>query len=155
MSNTLEIIPAKEEHRDYVVSIIEKRWQLSKEDANFEFNRWLANDKNSICYVGTINNIPMATGVFDTNIDEEIGITPYNTLLWVEPQCRGNSYGIKLRNIRFKWAKEKGYKEVFLDTHSSREYHEKNGWEFIKHIQYKNLKMSIMKYNLDNYNENT
>src|ERR1035437_7734781 len=107
------IIP---EDRNYVVSIIVSRWNVSEEEANSEFNRWLINDQNSVCYVGVVNNKLMATAVFDTVRDGDLDISPYNTLLYVEPGHRGNKYGEALSCIRYKWALSLNYKVVFLDT---------------------------------------
>lgn len=146
-----KIIQATEKHREYVVSRIMYRWQESEENANYEFTRWLRNDLNSICYIGEIDGVPMATGVFDTVRDEEVlNISPYNTLLWVEPKFRGNGYGKMLTDIRFKYALDKGYKIIYLDTLDAEKYHAKHGWKTIKELDYNNEHYFIMQKVLDN-----
>lgn len=145
----IKIVEINEAHRVYVTSVIMKRWSVSQEEANSEFNRWLRNEQNSICYVGSCDNIPIATGVFDTLRDKNINISPYNTLLWVEPEFRGKNIGQRLTNKRFDWALSKGYKIIYLDTLDASEYHQKQGWEFHSKIKHKNETYTIMSHLLD------
>ena len=147
----MKIIEINESHRSYVTSIIQLRWNVQNEEANVEFDRWLINDKDSICYVGLINNMPMATGVFDTERDGEgLDISPYNTLLWVEPQYRGNGYGELLSKIRYKWAIDHNYKVIYLDTIDAYDYHNKRGWILNKKLTHNGENYSIMQKVLNN-----
>lgn len=146
----MKIITAKQEHKEYVTSIIKMRWGVSDEEANSEFDRWYLNDQDSVCYVGIINDTPMATGVFDTVRDRSsLNISPYNTLLWVEPKYRGNEYGKILSNIRYEWAVNHGYQIIYLDTVDAYDYHVKMGWNLNKKLTYNNENYSIMQKILD------
>lgn len=151
MTKHVTITPATEQHRAYVVSIIIARWSLSEKEANEEFNRWLANDLDSICYVAIYNGNPMGTGVFDTYREvQSFDISPYNTLLWVEPFFRGLGVGYELTKERFKWAESKGYKEVYLDTQKAVEYHLKRGWQVVRKLTYQGEEYTIMKIVIGN-----
>jgi GNAT superfamily N-acetyltransferase len=147
----MEIIEANEEHREYVTFIIKKRWNVTDEEAQHEFNRWLKNDQDSICYVGIKNSQLMATGAFDTVRDEGgLDISPYNTLLWVEPEYRGNGYGIQLSEIRYKWALDHNYKIIYLDTIDAYDYHIKMGWTLNRKLTHNGEDYSIMQKVLNN-----
>lgn len=56
---------------------------------------------------------------------------------------------------RFEYAKNLGYKEIYLDTLSAKDYHLKFGWEVIDTLTYDikdndyNKPLYIMKYNLE------
>lgn len=145
----MEIIEINESHRDYVTSIIKIRWDVSYEESQHEFNRWLNHDKDSICYVGLIDGVPMATGAFDTEIDTTLKISPYNTLLWVELKHRGNGYGKMLSEIRYKYALEHSYKIIYLDTVNAYKYHLKFGWKLERTFFYNNENYSTMYKVLD------
>ena len=99
------------------------RWGVEDDYATTEINRWLNNEDDSICYIGFIDNKPMATGVFDTVSDVDEAKDAWNTLLWVEPEFRGNGYGKRMTDKRFEYAKSKGYKKVYLDTEEAEQYH--------------------------------
>lgn len=146
----MKIIEINESHREYVTSIIKMRWGVSDEEAQNEFNRWLVNNQNSICYVGIINDKPMATGAFDTEIDNILKISPYNTLLYVEPEYRGNGYGKLLSEIRYKYALEHNYKVIYLDTIDAYKYHLKFDWKLERNFVYNNESYSTMYKILDN-----
>lgn len=133
---------------DYVSGITMKRWGVDREYAMTEINRWLNHEDNSICFVGIIDGKPMATGVFDT-ISDDTKIDAYNTLLWVEPRYRGKGYGKMMVDKRFEYAKQKGYKKVYLDTKYAEKYHLKFGWKKIKdNVNWNGAKVSIMEYDL-------
>lgn len=121
------------EYIGYVTSVVMNRWGDSKEGALQEVERWLHNKDNSICFVGVINGKPMATGVFETYSTVDESIPCWNTLLWVEPEYRGNGYGKILSKKRFEYAEKLGYKAVYLDTIKAKDYHLKMelGWEII------------------------
>jgi GNAT superfamily N-acetyltransferase len=138
----------KSEHIDYVKSIIINRWNVSEQEAISEIERWIVNEDNSICFVGLVNDIPIATGVFDTISDIDYTISPWNTLLWVEPEYRGNNYGKLLTEKRFLHAEKSGYKEIYLDTVSAKDYHLKIGWEIVREFYKNNDLYIIMKFNL-------
>ena len=117
--------------------------------ANDEFDRWLINDNNSICYVGLIDGKPMATGAFDGELDQILKISGYNTLLWVEEEFRGNNYGKILSEIRYEWALNHNYKIIYLDTINAYDYHIKMGWILKNKITHNNVNYSIMQKILD------
>lgn len=146
--NKMDILKLKPEYIDYVVGIVMKRWSESKESALEEVNRWMQNKDNSICFVGIINGIPMATGVFETYSTVDESIPCWNTLLWVEPIYRGNGYGEMLTKKRFDYAKEHGYGVVYLDTVNAKDYHLKLGWEIIREFDKNDEHYTIMKYNI-------
>jgi len=148
-SPEIDIVEINESHRDYVTSIIRNRWNVSAEESNDEFNRWLRNDRDSICYVCLHENSPVATAVFDTVREEILDISPYNTLLWVEPEFRGNNIGRILTEKRFEWALSKGYKIIYLDTLDAMEYHKKQGWTYLRSVKHNDKEYSIMFYILD------
>jgi len=144
----MNIVIATEKHRDYVISIIKIRWELSEDEANFEFDRWMKNDKKSICYVGLIDDSPMATGVVDFDRNEIIAqdMVPYNTLLYVEPNFRGHGYGNEMTKCRFEYVKNLGYNIIYLDTKDAKNYHLKFGWKIIKELEYDNDIYYIMNF---------
>lgn len=133
---------------DYVKSIILDRWGVDNDYAMTEINRWLNNEDKSICYVGIIDNKPMATGVFDTMNDVDETRSAWNTLLWVEPQYRGNGYGKIMTDKRFEYAKNKGFTKVYLDTEKAEEYHLEFGWKKVgDDVSWRGVKLSIMEFN--------
>ncbi len=147
----MEIVKISETHRSYVTNVIKARWQVNPEEANSEFSRWLCNDKDSVCYVGLVDNKPMATGAFDTVRDEGgLDISPYNTLLWVEPEFRGNGYGKLLTAARAEWAIGNGHQIIYLDTIDAEKYHEKQGWKLTRRVHHNNSDYAIMHKILSN-----
>lgn len=157
-NENFRIVQATEIHRYFVVNVIKERWGVSEEEADSEFTRWINNDQNSICYIGLFKvnaqsgkEELMATAVFDTVREESgLNISPYNTLLFVQPKYRGNGFGKLLSEIRYEWALKNGYKIIYLDTLDSGKYHEKVGWKFLKHIEHNDKKFTIMHRILDN-----
>jgi GNAT superfamily N-acetyltransferase len=145
----MKIEKISKKYLDYVVSIIQKRWGYSHKSAVEQANYWLKNTNYSICFVGIIKGEPMATAVFDKHQEDvDPNLSPWNTLLFVEPRYRGKGYGQKLTRKRFEYAKKLGYKRVYLDTTDSFWYHKKMGWKIVKKINYKGEKDSIMKFDL-------
>ena len=87
--------------------------------------------------------------MFDTMSDVDYTKNAWNTLLWVEPEYRGNGYGKMMTDKRFEYAKSKGYKKVYLDTEEAEQYHLKLGWEKTKDdVSWRGAKVSIMEYDL-------
>jgi len=150
INSNFKTIQAIEFYRGYVISIILKRWGISLEEANSEFDRWLIHDKDSICFIALDGDKPIGTGVFDTVRDEDgMDISPYNTLLWIEPEYRGNGYGRIMSKLRFDWALSKGYQIIYLDTLDAAKYHDKYGWKIVKHLIYEDEEFTIMQLILD------
>lgn len=136
---------------DYVKSIIIDRWGVDNDYAMTEINRWINNEDKSICYIGIIDNKPMATGVFDTinDVGDDETKNAWNTLLWVEPQYRGNGYGKIMTDKRFEYAKNKGFQKIYLDTENAEKYHLKLGWKKVNdEVSWRGVKLSIMEFNL-------
>ncbi len=127
---------------NYVSSIMKERWQVDDEYSLSEIRRYLNNESDSVCYVLIIDDKPIGCGLFDTINEIDRTISPWNLLLWVEPEYRGNGYGLMLTEKRFEYAKLLGYKTIFLDTVFAKEYHLKMGWTVVKEIDNK----IIMKY---------
>lgn len=125
------------------------RWEVDSNYAILEINRWLGKNDDSICYIGIIDNMPIATGVFDiiSDVDEKLG--PWNTLLWIDPKYRGNNYGRLLFEKRIEYAKSKGYKNIYLDTVNAENYHLKFGWKTIDKLKYHNEVVTIMKLDIN------
>lgn len=144
----MDIIELKYEYVEYVSEIIMKRWNQSKESALEEIQRWINHEDDSICFVGIIDKKPMATGVFDTISDVDFSIPCWNTLLWVEPENRGNDYGRLLTQKRFDHAKKLGYKTVYLDTVNAKNYHLKFGWIILREFDKEGEHYTIMKHDL-------
>lgn len=136
------------EYTDYVEHIVMSRWHLCNFDCKIEVMRWLRNINNSACFVATINDKPVGTGVFETISDVDYNIPAWNTLLWIDSEHRGHGYGQMLTNIRFDWAKFKGFKTVYLDTHDAKDYHLKHGWSIVREVIYDGKKTYIMKHEL-------
>jgi len=91
----------------------------------------------------------MATAVFDPKQEDiDSKISPWNTLLWVEPNYRGKGYGEMLTKKRFEYAKKLGYKTIYLDTTDAIEYHKRRGWNFVKHIKWNGEDDNIMKIDI-------
>ncbi len=149
----MQIIQLNEKYIDYVISIIEKRgWSCIPEN---EIKRWMNPISESICFVGIIDDKPMATGVFDDYSDVDESIKAWNTLLYVEPEFRGNGYGRMMTDVRFRWAKNLGHKEIFLDTHEAKNYHLKFGWNVVRNLNYQGENVIIMKHDLMSYDDFT
>lgn len=134
----------------YVVHVVMDRWDDSQNEALLEVERWLQNKDNTICFVGVVNGKPIATGVFETYSTVDESIPCWNTLLWVDPEYRGNGYGALLSKRRFKYAKKLGYKSVYLDTIEAKDYHLKIklGWDVMRTFSRDNKNYTIMKKEL-------
>lgn len=149
----MEITTLKPEYVDYVLGIIMKRWEVSKEEAQLEIDRWIVNKDESICFVGIIDDKPMATGVFETYSDVDTTIPCWNTLLWVEPEHRGKGYGEKMSETRFEYARRRGYKTIYLDTVNAKDYHLKTkfDWEIVREFDKNNEHYTIMKRDISDF----
>ncbi len=148
VDDKMKIEKLSSEYLPYVIDRVTKWWGLSDAEAMQEIDRWMDDSNNSVCFIGVVNGKPMATAVFDTTSDVDYSISAWNTLLWVEPEYRGNDYGSLLTQERFSWARERGYDCVYLDTAEAKEYHLKHGWEEIMKVNYGNTDCVIMKYDL-------
>jgi GNAT superfamily N-acetyltransferase len=132
----------------YVANVIKERWEISDEDTMREIKRWMSDRDDSACFVGVVDGAPVAFGLFDIQSDVDSAIHSWNRQLWVEPTHRGKDYGYKLTEARFLWAKEKGYKSVYLSTEAKKEYHLKHGWQVIREDVKNDKTITIMKYDL-------
>lgn len=132
----------------FVIDIICNRWGYSKVAAAEQAECWMRNHNNSTCFVGVVDGKPMATGAFDPFSDVDETISPWNTLLWVEPEYRGKGYGNQLVQKRFEYARNLGYDTVYLDTADAMDYHLKFGWQIVKKTTYMGEYNTIMKYNI-------
>lgn len=144
----MEIVELTPELADYVKQVVMFRWDETVEGAEAEVQRWLDKKDGSICFVGLVDDKPMATGVFETYSTVDESIPCWNTLLWVEPAHRGNDYGRDLTQRRFSYAREQGFTTVYLDTISAAEYHSKFGWTTINEFDKNGEHYIIMKKDL-------
>jgi GNAT superfamily N-acetyltransferase len=144
----MKIHPLTNEYISYVIRIIADRWEISEKKASEEVARWMSDKDDSICFIGTIDNAPVAFGVFDILSGADPVLGPWNRQLWVEPQHRGSDYGHELTLARFSWARSKGYREVFLSTETAKDYHLKQGWQIIREDRKEKSIVTIMKYTL-------
>ncbi|KKQ36023.1 MAG: N-acetyltransferase GCN5 [Candidatus Nomurabacteria bacterium GW2011_GWB1_37_5] len=126
------------------------RWEVSEEKAMKEIIRWMSKNDDSVCFVGIVNNIPIAIGVFDVQSNADKSLGPWNRQLYIEPAYRGENYGLELTQQRFIWAKEKGYKEVYLSTETVKRYHMKHGWQIVREEIKPDKIITIMRYDLKN-----
>ncbi len=133
----------------YFSKIMQKRWDLKKEEADNEARKYLAHDGKMAGWVVLFNEEPVGTALFDIdNKDVTDKYSPWLSLLWIEPEHRGKSLGITLTRKRMDYARKQGYKVVYLDTVDAREYHKKQGWEEVEEIDYHGEKDNIMKWDL-------
>ena len=151
----MKIIPLSEKYRSFLSSILSERWELDDpatkpNEADNYIDRWLSNVDNSICYIGLVDDKPIGYAVFDTYNELCESLTPWCLSLWVHEDFRGNGYGYLFSQKRFEYAKNLGYKEIYLDTLSAKDYHLKFGWEVIDTYDIKdyNKPLFIMKYKL-------
>jgi predicted N-acetyltransferase YhbS len=132
-------------HVNYVSTIMQKRWDLKKEEADKEAIGYVVNDSNRAGWIVLYKNESIGTGLFDVeNRDVYEKYSPWLFLLWIEPKYRGNNLGIELTKKRMKHAKKHGYKIIYLDTTGAEMYHKKLGWEKIEVVE----KNTIMKWDL-------
>lgn len=133
----------------YISAIMQNRWNVSKEWADREAERFLIADENTAGFCVHDKDKIIGVGLFDLHNDDvskEYG--PWLYLLWVEPEYRGHSLGIELTQKRMEHARKYGYKEVYLDTTDAFEYHKNLGWQEVTTIDYEGEFDHIMKYDL-------
>jgi len=142
---SLDFFSCSKDIEEFVIKIMQYRWSVDEEYAKTEIRRYLTYFEDSKCFVGLLNNEPIAVGVFDIcNEDVDKTLNPWNLLLWVEPGYRGHGYGKLITQARFNYAKQIGFDTIYLDTIDMEPYHTKHGWKTIKKID----KYIIMKYKL-------
>ena len=124
----MEIVELSDVYYNWFVNYLSIRWDMTKEESMGYVDRWIKREDKSICFIGLINNDPMAFGVFDTVHEEFSDLSPWCIALWVKPEFRGNGYGFMLSEKRFEYAISLGYKEIYLDTYMAKDYHKKMGW---------------------------
>lgn len=146
-----------EQHKNYVMDRMMIRWDVSREYAEAEVQRWIDGEAGSTCFVGIVDGLLVATGAIDGDYELDFydcdkyegDKKPFwNTLLWVEPEFRGNGYGLMLTQARFDHALALGAREVYLDTFNAKEYHLKNGWQVVEEGAHEGEQYAIMKYDL-------
>jgi N-acetylglutamate synthase-like GNAT family acetyltransferase len=127
---------------------MQQRWKVSEEFALNETKRYLINENNCVCYIITIDNKPIGTGIFDIYNEIDETLSPWNSMLYIEPEYRGNDFGQMLVQKRLEWANEHDFKEVYLDTYNAKDYHLKFGWQIVKQIETERGTSTIMKYKI-------
>lgn len=147
-SRMLQIVEMKPEYVPYVKKVMIDRWEVTEKQTEPDIQRWLNGTDGAYCLVGIVDGNLIATAAFDPYSDVDDTLTPWNTLLWVEPQFRGEGYGQKLTAIRLDRAKKMGYTTVYLDTENAKEYHAKFGWKTVKELVYRNETVTIMSMEL-------
>ncbi len=144
----MNIEPLSAKHVPYVANIIKERWGISDEETKNEIERWMSDADNSICFVGIIDDTPVAFGLFDVQSKADPAIHSWNRQLWVEPAYRGSDYGNQLTLERFAWARKKGYESVYLSTETAKGYHSRFGWEVVKEEIKPDKTITIMRHDL-------
>lgn len=119
----MNIEPLSLKYVPYVANIIKERWEISDEETMNEIERWMSDVDDSICFVGIVDDEPVAFGLFDVQSSVDQSIHSWNRQLYVEPLHRGSDYGHQLTLKRFRWAKSKGYESVYLSTEAAKDYH--------------------------------
>ena len=149
MKKELEIFEIQPKHFDFISNTIKLRWNvIEKESKNFT-DSYLNKRNNNNCFVAEWNGDCVGMGTFHTNNDIGVDLHPWCIGLWVHPDYRGHGIGYKLTLRRFSWARQLGYKKIYLDTVNAMKYHSRFGWKKIDQIVSTNYgKTTIMEYNL-------
>lgn len=133
----------------YISRVMQKRWDLKREEAEVEARRYLTHGKKHACWVVVDGDKPVGTGLFDyTNKDVTDKYHPWLSLLWLEPKYRGHSIGVRMTRIRMEYARKWGYRYVYLDTTEAMPYHLKRGWRKIDKASWHGEADNIMMYDL-------
>ena len=74
--------------------------------------------------------------------------TPILGGVYVDQNYRGQEIGEKLNHEIIKLAREKEYKNLYLSTDKMHSWYKKLGWETILEENYKNMRVFLMKFNL-------
>ena len=136
-------------HADYFTQTMIGRWKVDHDYATKYLKNFLSSD-TSEGFVAYANGMNIGIGLIEmTNeIDFKDWPGPWNRLLFVEPEYRGRDIGWMLTQKRFDWARERGYKEVYLDTKDAFDYHIKKGWTFVADSFSEGEPVKILKYAL-------
>lgn len=124
------------------------RWDASQSEAAAKAVSYLQQNDDSLCLVLVKDGRPVGTGIFDKNNEVEVALSPWLVGLYVEPDQRGNGYGLVLTEARIDYARGFGYKQIYLDTVNAREYHERHGWKYVCDGNYRGEKTEIMMLDL-------
>lgn len=134
---------------EYVSTIMQQRWDVSKEWADTEVRRFLAQNEEAAGFCVHHDNMTVGVGLFDRhNDDVSTKYGPWLYLLWIDKEYRGHNLGIELTKRRMEHARNHGYTKIYLDTTDALNYHKRLGWEDVCVVDYKGEVDHIMKYDL-------
>ena len=135
-------------HFRWVVEMIKERWGFPEKESIDEVQRWASEIDDSICFIGIVDDKPMAFGAFDVQSQIDISINAWNKQLWVNPKYNGNDYGHLLTQKRWEWARSKNYKKVYQSTKNPG-YPSQYGWKIVReYIDSGGITRFIMEYTL-------
>lgn len=149
MNNLLRIVEIQPHHSDFVSDVIKRRWDVTEKKALDFVEQYLTKQNTSNCFVAEYDKMPVGMGTFHVNNDIGIDLHPWCIGLWVRPDYRGNGIGYKLTLRRFSWARQLGYKKIYLDTVNAQKYHSRFGWKTTGLMgMYDGTPTEVMEYDL-------
>ena len=82
------------------------------------------------------------------DMDTRSHLTPWLASLYVQPDNRRQGVASQLIKYVVCYAKENGYKNIYLFTEDQTDFYQHRGWHFIESVEYRNAEVDLMFQNL-------
>lgn len=78
------------------------------------------------------------------DMDSRPFLTPWLASLYVTPQCRRQGVGSKLVQYCIDYAKQLGYKNLYLFTEDQTPFYQQRGFHFVETVEYRRAEVDLM-----------
>ena len=82
------------------------------------------------------------------DMDTRKFLTPWLASLFVEPDNRGRGIASALIKFCVNYAKQQGFKNLYLFTEDQRDFYQHRGWHFVEALEYRNAEVDLMSQKL-------
>jgi GNAT superfamily N-acetyltransferase len=128
----------KQEYLNEVLDLELKEWgTYTKENLTKKINKvkeLLKRDNFAKFILLDNNNLIGFISLFPTDGEERKDLTPWYATMYVKKEYRGKGYSKILNDALLKYAKEKGYKKIYLKTDLIN-YYEKFGAIYLENLK--------------------
>lgn len=125
------------DYREHIETVTNFIWNEFGNEDNYKFfesivSNSLNKDKLPITFVALKDDEVVGTiGLWRADLISRQDLFPWLSALYVKEEYRGTGIGKKLQNFLVEYARNQGFKELFLYTDING-YYEKMDWQYIK-----------------------